>query len=439
MKQTYAVASSIGLPAAGGRFEPFETSLVVLNLIVTLQVFSALFLAGNAGALESGNAIYQLLMFAIAGGAGLVFMIKGISARELRLLTAAWPFLAFVALGCLSILWSVEPSITFRRIVALGLFTLITYYCAVRFSFERFYTVFLYFVIFYVVVAFAAAAIPGMGITPGGAYRGALRAFTGHKNEFGRITFVMLTVTVVFQVFVKHPRTKVILLGLSLIVAALGVLSRSATPLAACMAGLVFALVFHFVFAERTFGYAFSRSVRYGLGLAIAIALPFTIIFIVPWAVEAMGRDLTFTGRLPLWEYAINANVGRDWLGSGYRAFWTTENTKYFAETFAYRLEDSGSAPSNAHSAYLETWLEMGYVGLCVHLWFIVSCLAVGARNIKDGEELIGCLLIALTGFSLVYGVTERTALQYGEGLWFLLTVTYLFALKAILQRKSAH
>ena len=80
-------------------------------------------------------------------------------------------------------------------------------------------------------------------------------------------------------------------------------------------------------------------------------------------SVAALGRgDVassslhTFTGRLPLWEEELGYVRTRPVLGYGYNAFLDPRNISAVSQAI-------GWVPGSAHSGYIGTLLDLGYVG----------------------------------------------------------------------------
>ena len=157
---------------------------------------------------------------------------------------------------------------------------------------------------------------------------------------------------------------------------------------------------------------------------------------------EALGRDPTLTGRTKLWDWAIAANEDRQWLGSGYRAFWIDQNTRYFFVTFAWNRGPEGdrsesfSGPTHAHSGFVDLILELGYVGLCVFVAVVLSAVVSLHRLLADGNMTFGFIFAVILMFLLVYSMTARAILQQAEELWVLFLLSYFFATKETLARR---
>jgi O-antigen ligase len=160
---------------------------------------------------------------------------------------------------------------------------------------------------------------------------------------------------------------------------------------------------------------------------------------------EALGRDPTLTGRTKLWDWAmgINDNAGREWLGSGFRAFWIGANTKYFFEVFYWNQNpdgtrsDSFAGPEHAHSGYVDTYIELGLLGVTALAVMVLSAIVVLWRAFRQGDPRVGFIFAVILSFLLVYATTERSILQHSEDLWFLVMLFYLLTVKETVLDRS--
>ena len=132
----------------------------------------------------------------------------------------------------------------------------------------------------------------------------------------------------------------------------------------------------------------------------------------------------------------MHINETRQWLGSGYRAFWIDENTRYFFESFWWHPDPEGnqsdtfSGPSHAHSGYIDVYLELGMIGLTILALTIWSALAA-LPGVLRHNPVPGFLLALLLAFLLIYATAEGAILQQSDDLWFLFVLFYLFLMKA--------
>lgn len=94
------------------------------------------------------------------------------------------------------------------------------------------------------------------------------------------------------------------------------------------------------------------------VGLAIALGL-----FAREWLFGLLGKSATLTGRVEIWEKVTNLAEQHTWFGWGWVSYWPP-----WVEPFASLDTKANLAVMSAHSAWLDTWLQLGIVGVLVLL-----------------------------------------------------------------------
>jgi exopolysaccharide production protein ExoQ len=90
-----------------------------------------------------------------------------------------------------------------------------------------------------------------------------------------------------------------------------------------------------------------------------------SVLIIAPEALlDALGRDATLTGRIPLWGMVIQEIASRPFLGHGYAGFWIEDSIPV-----QYIWKSIGWAAPDAHSGYLDVALQLGLMGVFCYLW----------------------------------------------------------------------
>jgi exopolysaccharide production protein ExoQ len=124
---------------------------------------------------------------------------------------------------------------------------------------------------------------------------------------------------------------------------------------------------------------------------------------------ENLGRGSGLTGRTELWERALKFQPN-PFLGAGFESFWTGERRERIAELY------NKWAPNGAHNGYLETYLNLGLIGLSILIGvFIATFWKIRPelfRNFEWGRYRLGFFAAVL-----LHGWTEGT-FTYGP-LWF--------------------
>ena len=131
--------------------------------------------------------------------------------------------------------------------------------------------------------------------------------------------------------------------------------------------------------------------------------------------VEGLGRNTTLTGRTDIWRELLRLDLN-PWMGTGFESFWLGPRTEYFWMKYEFH-------PNQAHNGYLETYINLGWIGLGLLLLVVVA----GYRNIirlYERDSIAGSLGLTFLIVALVYNITEA-AFKVMHPLWiaFLLTV----------------
>jgi len=123
--------------------------------------------------------------------------------------------------------------------------------------------------------------------------------------------------------------------------------------------------------------------------------------------------DPTFTGRTIIWDFANFEIARRPLLGWGYQSFWLVGPD-------APSIVDAPGWVKNmpnAHNGYLDTTLEMGYVGFALLLIFVTATLhAIG--RVADRNLARAWLVLSLALYIIITNGLESLWMRGFEMLW---------------------
>jgi O-antigen ligase len=128
---------------------------------------------------------------------------------------------------------------------------------------------------------------------------------------------------------------------------------------------------------------------------------------------SAVGRDSSFTGRVPLWAELIKMGSQAPFLGYGFSSFWLD------SERVAEVWRRVGWTPTTAHNGYIEIFVDMGIIGLLV----LFLLLAQTYKNIVlsfENNPRLGELKIVLFAMVFFHNFTESTFGKPFTLLWLL-------------------
>ena len=314
--------------------------------------------------------------------------------------------LLLMAIVGASVLWSVEPDQTVRRMVALYATTLGGVVLGVRYNWARLAEVVgAALAILAVGSLLMAVGVPSIGVMHS-LFPGAWRGLWAEKNGLGGI--MTLGVCVLSAAALLNPARARIWWPFAGLALALVLMSTSKTSLVALVLG---GGVLAFVWLVRR-GPAMSVAAIWLAALAIG-ALACLAIFASDLMFNLLGKDATLTGRTRIWAAVIHQIRLRPWTGYGYGAVWSETGDW---GPLAWIIKEAGFKPEHAHNAWLEQWLGLGVFGLGAFVLFYLQTLITAAIGVfrTAGAYLFAPYLIVYTLISL----TESVAVTYNDFRW---------------------
>lgn len=317
------------------------------------------------------------------------------------------PFVLLLGLTFASVLWSISPSITLRRAVGLAGATLIAYFIAIRFTPREICKIVAVMLLVTMWASLALAALsPSLAFMP---YEGELRGVFLNKNSLGWVAGagVMIAVTMLRDKVGSRVFSAMLLTG-SLVCLALSGSMTGAISLVVAAAITVFYIVLQ---KARGFGRSFVTLLFLQILALILFGLS---IFLVPM-LEALGKDATLTGRIPLWQLVDQQIANSPLIGYGYEAFWTEGNFR----VWGIWAEIGWNAP-HSHMGYREIMLGLGIPGILLLAIVMIRALRQGMelqlRNPQDGWLWLNIML----GMLMIMNITESLFLAGSDLPWIL-------------------
>ena len=126
---------------------------------------------------------------------------------------------------------------------------------------------------------------------------------------------------------------------------------------------------------------------------------------------KAVGRNRTFTDRVPLWRDLIKIGGRNPIAGDGFGSFWLGSLTGLWAR-HPWR-------PTNGHNGYIDIFLDLGILGLLI-MGFLIVQTYIKARDSIEDEWGSRRLLLAFTVMILVHNITESSLAMPTSFLWIL-------------------
>ena len=354
-----------------------------------------------------------------------------------------YPFLAFLGLATISVVWSFYPGATLLGLVATYLPATVGLTLAVTLSWDDVLVVLgrtlriilgLSLLFEFVVSVFVRAPLLPFWPSPGVDYNnlpdpipkllywsrdelfddgGKIQGVVGNSSLLG---FVALLALIVFAIQLAGKTVSRTTGVLSVLVAALVIyLTRSATITIALvvLAAVVIAVLLLRRF-EQTRGRVWAGILAVvAAGVAIVVAFPTQLLALV-------GKSPDLTNRIDIWAAVIDLAQQRPVFGWGWVSYWAP-----WVAPFNDLHKNSGVQQLHAHNAWLDIWLQLGIVGLVVfgslvlvtliRAWIFATNRPVGSDRVPrpfTAQTLLPLLIIAAL---LVQSIAEsRLIVEYG-------------------------
>jgi exopolysaccharide production protein ExoQ len=124
---------------------------------------------------------------------------------------------------------------------------------------------------------------------------------------------------------------------------------------------------------------------------------------------ESFGKDSTLTDRTYLWQDVVRLGFKSPFFGSGYGGFWVPS-------IYSKLSPQIDNGPMEAHNGYLETFANLGLVGLAILLCVIIQSIRNAADQMNTNFEY-GRLRLVLLLTVVVMNYSEAT-FPRGNHLW---------------------
>jgi exopolysaccharide production protein ExoQ len=183
--------------------------------------------------------------------------------------------------------------------------------------------------------------------------------------------------------------------------------SNSATSLACLMLGATIIVLLSTPFvSKRYFGTLVVAATLIGLAVESSFGLYATTI-------EALGRNPSLTDRTVVWEDVLGLQ-NQPLIGYGFESFWLGTRLEAMWAKWWWQ-------PTQAHNGYIETYLNLGAIGLVLLGFVTLAGFRAITRSFADDLEF-GRLRMGLLFAILAFNVTEAAF----KGTHFVWTIFYI-------------
>ncbi|MGA7555918.1 MAG: O-antigen ligase family protein [Candidatus Acidiferrales bacterium] len=143
---------------------------------------------------------------------------------------------------------------------------------------------------------------------------------------------------------------------------------------------------------------------------------------------HALGRKADLTGRTEIWD-ALIPMVPNPVFGAGFESFWLGSRLLQVRAAFL------GNPLNEAHNGYLEVYLNLGWIGVGLIAWILISGYRRAAAAFRLDPQFCS-LLLADVAAGAVYNITEAGFRMLCPN-WIFLLFAVVAASSVVLERKG--
>lgn len=253
-------------------------------------------------------------------------------------------------------------------------------------------------VIIYLLLTFLAGLFITQAIDPS---FNTWRGLTEQKNGLGQISMYIFLFSFLFYDQKDELKKKIVNYSISSAAIMLIFLSGSSTVALAFLFILFASVIFYFDKVFHPIG--IGRVVSYALLLLMMLmVIPITLFSteLLSFIPALFGKDLTFTGRVYIWDYVIGEILKQPLLGYGYQTYWIMGQRM---STFII---------NQAHNSYLEIILWVGFIGFSIFLSVIIKYFYL-AIKLNANIFILSLAVILIISFSEGILMQARTVTTF--------------------------
>ncbi len=326
------------------------------------------------------------------------------------------PFLGFLLIiATFSAFWSITPDITLKAsIVLLGTVTYATH-ISNQFNWQEIVSLWRWSSTIIALASVPVAMfIPSMGVN---ATKAGWQGVLGHPNPLGAL---MALNTILWCVYTDdRPQHRGMSISLAIVSFTVMIFAHSGGAI--CISITLLSLLVLLRFLRR-----------FSLPYAFIILIVFTIVggyatFFVAEKLElilnALGKDLTLTGRTEFWPKVVEAITKRPLFGYGYKGFWQpwqgTSNPAIWITTKA------GWVAPHSHNGFLDLTIDLGLIGLLSFILSFLQNVVRGLLYMSRNRLSESTLPLIILIFLVIKNISET-------GLWGLTLDFFLYVLVTV-------
>jgi exopolysaccharide production protein ExoQ len=331
----------------------------------------------------------------------------------------------YFAIVIFSTFWSSNPLVTFRGTVGLICLSAFAVYFGRQYNWEELFRLLRWSQIIIIITsAFTSWFIPSIGVHEKG-WQGIL----GYPIDLGNM--MALCASLWLLNFVREPRYRIrslIFLSFSIVVMQL---ANSAGAFV-LFVGLIFIISIAPMFRKLNFAQA---NFLFATFLLVFMLGSFWLTSSYEQILSALNKDVTLTGRMPLWQMLIDDYISkRPWFGYGYGIFWAELPGTDSVSLGIRRI--IGDWAVHAHNGFLDIILSVGFAGCLMFILSFINSIKRAIALFILESKLDSILPLIILAF-VFFGNISHSTIVFPSYIWFLYVLVTVRLQTDILEKRQ--
>ena len=402
---------------------PFENVFTVFSLLLFSHGFYPIILGQTTG---KGDVDSPMLRLVFIGIYFVTFFLLIFRSQRTFIFLGRHKWLLFLTgLAIFSVSWSSIPEIAFRKVIALIGATAFGIYIGSSFSFRQQLRIYAW--TFGIAKFFSyvfALGLPQYGIMNTDAIVGAWRGIFPHKNGLGESMFAgFITFYFLAILDIQNRLYFIVCCFLSVVLIYFG---QSATAL--------MSVLFIFMTAQGLNRLSLQSKQSVLVILLSLIATSFLLfLFVLNFEtfLSANDKDITISGRTPLWNTLWIFIQKRPILGYGYGSFYSGA-----AREANLLWQIHNWKPVHSHNGYIQLIINSGFIGLLIFVFGYFSCLFNSLFKYLLTKELQLLWVFLFLMYNLFLNFTEVSFFT-SSSIW-IISIASIYSMNIKTKQKSA-
>ncbi|MEO1670614.1 MAG: O-antigen ligase family protein, partial [Cyanobacteria bacterium J06631_2] len=175
------------------------------------------------------------------------------------------------------------------------------------------------------------------------------------------------------------------------------------------------------------------KSKKTVLGILLFLILVAVVLFLIlinaNTILNVYDRDITLTGRTPLWESLWGFIEQKPWIGHGYGSFFSGSHRE---TDIIWKVHNW--VPPHAHNGFIQLWLYVGLIGLTIFSVGYFSSVFNALFKYLVSKELKMLWIFLLLLYTIFFNLTEVSFLS--QGMLWILSLTAIYSINTTTKAK---